>query len=284
MSRTIASRLAAAGVMTLTTALAGLVLAPSASAAGLPALDLSETEVKSGQDFVVSGTGCFTEDISGFTAFAAVTTDEEESDILVVDAEPDGSWAVELAFLPGAAGGVHEVFASCNSDYNGTIQEDMEEEYPVATITVTGEVGAIRGVEANTPGTKSVTTDKTVTSSAPGQKVVRVIEGFQPFEVVTLVMHSTPVVLGTFKADANGVLTAEFTLPAGAPAGSHTLVYEGTVTYFQESFTVTAAGKLLAATGADIAVPLTVGLGLVAAGVGALVVSRRRNTEAAPQI
>ena len=110
------------------------------------------------------------------------------------------------------------------------------------------------------------------------------IAGFQPHEWVTLTMHSTPTVVGKFQADANGVVTAEFTLPAGTPAGTHTFVYEGDAgTYFQESFTVTAGGKKLAYTGADMTVPLTLGLGLVVAGACALVVSRRK-TAGAPQV
>ncbi|MQA35484.1 hypothetical protein GCU49_18205 [Modestobacter roseus] len=115
------------------------------------------------------------------------------------------------------------------------------------------------------------------TLAAAGEKVVRVIKGFQPAEVVTVTLHSTPQTVGTFTADANGVLTAEFTLPAGTPVGDHTLVYNGTVTYYQEAFEVTGAGDpRLAYTGASIALPLALGTGLVALGGGALLVTRRR--------
>src|SRR3712207_8812230 len=48
----------------------------------------------------------------------------------------------------------------------------------------------IRGEAANTPGTRSVANDSTTgNSSSPGHKVVKVIAGFQPGEVVVLVMH-----------------------------------------------------------------------------------------------
>lgn len=274
MSRTTTSRLAAAGGLTLTTAFAGLLLAPSASAAALPALDLP-AEVEAGEVFIIAGEGCTDPGEPGHTPVAAVTDDLETSDILVVEPDVDGTWAIEYEF-PAGTRGEHEIYASCLTEYEGEVVADFEQEYPLATVTVTSAVGAIRGVEANTAGTKAVSTSRTSTSSAPGQQVRRVIEGFQPHEVVTLVMHSTPVVLGTFTADANGVLTASFTLPAGATVGTHTLVYEGTVTYFQESFTVTAAGRQLAYTGTDMTVPLTLGLGLVAAGTGALYVSRRK--------
>jgi LPXTG-motif cell wall-anchored protein len=279
MSRTTTSRLAAAGLLTLAaTSLTGLVLAPTASAAEtLPAVKVSDTSVTPGQKFTVSGTGCISPDDANYEALAFVGTDDFE-DGKAAEPAADGSWSVTVSLPAGTAAGEIQLYAVCDWYEDRAL-------YPLVTLTVEGTVGAIRGVAANTPGTQSVTNDWTTTSSAPGKKVVRIIEGFRAGEVVTLVMHSTPVVLGTFTADAQGIVTAEFTLPAGTAAGTHTFVYEGNLgTYFQESFEVTAATKTLAYTGGDMTVPLTVGLGLVAAGAGVLVVSRRRKTEAAPQI
>jgi LPXTG-motif cell wall-anchored protein len=285
MSRTTTNRLTATGLLTLTAAATGLVFAPTASAAGLPGLT-HPTTVTAGEAFTVSGEGCVALS-DDYLPFALVTDELDDSDIFVVEPDEDGSWSAELTF-PAGTSGEHEIWASCLNEYQGETPDlDEEQEYPVSTVDVELNVGAIRGVEAITPGTKAVSSDKTTSSSAAGQKVVRVIEGFQPGEVVTLVMHSTPVVLGTFTADSQGVVTAEFTLPAGTAAGTHTFVYEGNQgTYFQESYTVSAAldtagsGKKLAHTGADITVPLTLGAGLVLAGAGALVVSRRRNAGA----
>jgi LPXTG-motif cell wall-anchored protein len=275
MSRTMTSRLAAAGGLALTTALAGIVLAPTASAADtLPAVTVSATTVAPGEKFTVSGTGCISPEDAEYEPIAMILSNDYD---FYAEVEPasDGSWSVTTAFPADMPDGEQHMSAGCGWYTDGV-------SYPDWTMTVKGaEFGAIRGVEANTPGTRAETTDRTTgTSSTPGAKVVRVISGFQPFEEVTLTMHSEPVVLGTFTADANGVVTAEFTLPANVAAGEHTLVYEGAVTYFQESFTVTAAGPKLAHTGADVTVPLTVGLGLVLAGTGALVVSRRRNAGA----
>jgi hypothetical protein len=113
---------------------------------------------------------------------------------------------------------------------------------------------------------------------------VKVLKGFQPYEKVTLVLHSTPVELGTFTADANGVVTAEFTLPTGTPLGQHTLAYTGDKgSYFEDPLTLTADGKALAYTGASIGLPLVGGSVLLAAGAGALVVGRRRRTAGAVQ-
>ena len=274
MSRTTTTRLATAGMLTLTAGLASLVLAPSASAATtLDPVTLSSTTVKPGESFTISGTDCISPADADYDAVAGVMSQDGD---IYEEAEPaaDGSWSITTAFPKDMAAGDQLMVAYCDWYTDGA-------SYGEFTVKVGGEVGAIRGVEANTPGTKPVTTDKTTTSSAPGQKVVRVIAGFQPHEWVTLTMHSTPTVVGKFQADANGVVTAEFTLPAGTPAGTHTFVYEGDAgTYFQESFTVTAGGKKLAYTGADMTVPLTLGLGLVAAGAGALVVSRRKTAGA----
>ena len=278
MSSTLTSRLTATGLLTLTAAATGLVLAPSASAAGDYDITVSATSVAPGEEFTVSGADCISQDPD---YDASVVVMSEEGDIVEeLVPEVDGSWTVTTAFPDDMPAGDQLMIAVCEWYTDGLYSE--------FTMTVEGgEVGAIRGVEANTPGTKAVSTAKTTNSATPGQKVVRIIEGFQPFEEVTLVMHSTTVVLGTFTADASGVLTAEFTLPAGTTAGTHTFVYEGTVTYFQESFTVTAAldtassGKQLAYTGADMTAPITLGLGLLAAGAGALVVSRRRTAGAA---
>jgi LPXTG-motif cell wall-anchored protein len=272
MSRTTTSRLATAGMLTLATGLTGLVLAPNASAATqLQPVTLSTTTVAPGAQFTIKGTDCISPADADYDAM--VTVMSQDGDI-VEELEPaaNGSWSLTTAFPKDIAAGEQLMIATCDWYTDGA-------SYGEWTMTIGGadEVGAVRGVEANTPGTKPVTTDKTTgNTSAPGQKVVKVIAGFQPFEKVTLVLHSTPTTLGTFTADAKGVLTVEFTLPAGTAVGTHTLVFDGTVTYYQESLQVAAAGKTLAYTGADMTVPLTLGVGLVLAGAGALVVSRRK--------
>jgi LPXTG-motif cell wall-anchored protein len=93
--------------------------------------------------------------------------------------------------------------------------------------------------------------------------------------------------MGTFTADQNGTVTVSFTVPAGTPTGDHTLVYEGNMgTYFQESFSVTtaaatsnASSSSLAYTGADIALPLGLGVGALALGGGLVFAARRRSAE-----
>jgi LPXTG-motif cell wall-anchored protein len=300
-------RVATATGLTFATAAVGMVLAaPAALAAdALPAVSMPAS-VAAGTAFTVSGAECiqYGKDVHGVTTVYVVSDVPGVED--AVEVAEDGSWSVSLTFPAGTPAGPHEVETVCDTYWDVT-------PYPFTTIDVTtagtpssapvtsgpstpngtglattgGEVGAVLGVAANTPGTESVTTSKTTgATSAPGQKVVKIIGGFQPFEVVTLVMHSTPTTIGTFTADANGVVTAEFTLPAGTPAGTHTLVFDGTVTHFEETLTVTASGTTAAAsgdlayTGASVTVPLVLGGALVLAGGGALLASRRRTTGA----
>jgi hypothetical protein len=63
-----------------------------------------------------------------------------------------------------------------------------------------------------------------------GQAVTLSYTGFQPGEAVTLVMHSTPVELGTFTADPAGVVTASFTIPEASESGAHTFTFSGPTT------------------------------------------------------
>ena len=50
---------------------------------------------------------------------------------------------------------------------------------------------------------------------APGVLRNLALFGYMPFERVTLVLHSTPRTLGTFTADANGIVVVAFRAPAG---------------------------------------------------------------------
>ncbi|NEM07267.1 hypothetical protein [Geodermatophilus normandii] len=282
---------------------AGIALAPTALAAEpLPALTGPST-VAAGADFEVSGADCVTTDPLN-PAVALVTTDVELDDPngvgLVVVPEDDGTWSAVLSF-PAGTTGVHQVLAGCGQQY-----AEQGVQYPEFDITVTAPTagtpstpatptttatpttpatGAIRGTAANTPGVASPDTGAaTGDRSAPGRKVVKVLTGFKPGEVVTVTLHSTPQRVASATADASGTVRIEFTLPAGTPAGEHTLVYEGSQgTYFQEAFTVTAAagsGASLAYTGASVALPLGLGAGALALGGGLVFLTRRRSAEA----
>jgi hypothetical protein len=319
MSRLSRSRVAVATGLTLGTATAGLLFAPAAFAAGTPEAveaDASGTvsapaNVVVGEKFTVTGTDCRYHSDGADTQNAPVAilaTDSEsenyEDVVFYADPNPAGDWSTEILFPAGTPTGAHEVSVQCNKSYNGETLFRTEY-YQVVTVNVTAPAANTGtttpapsgtaapsssaaaeftpGATPNTPGTGSVTSSKTTkgNAAAPGQQVVKMVKGFKDGEKVKLVLHSDPITLGTF-SEVDGVVTATFTIPANAPLGNHTLVYEGDQgTHFEEPLAITKDGKALAYTGADIKMPLIGGTVLLAAGAGALFVGRRRRTGAA---
>jgi hypothetical protein len=316
MSRT-TTRAAALTGLTATTAAAGLLLAPAAVAApAAPAAPVvAPGAVAAEETFTVSGADCVSENYADPTlrnVVAVAVGDPEAQEPLFTDVvEPgeNGTWSIELAFEAGDPAGEYLVAAACLA-YN--LQTTISE-YPLSSVVLTAPAGtpstpatpaetaapttaapetkptgALRGTQANTLGVASPDQGSaTGDSAAPGRKVVKVLTGFKPGEFVTVTLHSTPQTVATATADANGTVTVEFILPAGTPAGAHTLVYEGSMgTYFQEAFTVAAAAATsnassssLAYTGADIALPLGLGVGALALGGGLVFAARRRSAE-----
>ena len=311
MSRTTARAAAVTG-LTVTTVATGLLVAPAAFAAPAAAPAVTPSTVAVGDEFIVSGEGCVPEsDPLNPTAVELFIEDGTELGYWeYVDPATDGSWSATLSFLEGTTPKDYVIETAC-LDY---LSEDPRFVYPDVTVTLksapastpstptetetetgtppteapeTKPTGEIRGTQANTPGVTSPDTGKaTGDTAAPGRKVVKVLTGFKPGEVVTVTLHSTPQTMGAFTADANGTVTVEFTVPAGTPTGDHTLVYEGNMgTYFQESFTVAAAAATsnassnLAYTGADVALPLGLGVGALALGGGLVFAARRRSAE-----
>ena len=273
------SRPVAATTLTLGMAAASVLIAPAAMAAGLaaPTVPVAATP---GVSFTVTGTGCELKDPE-YGAYVLLLTKVDGIDG-EVEVNADGTWKAELKFPANTPVGPQPIWAACDNEYYGAAMD-----YPEVKVNLVA-AGSVRGVAANTPGTVNKDSDR---AAVPGEKITRVIAGFKPFENVTLVLNSDPVVLGTFKADANGVVTATFTLPAGLSLGQHTLVFDGDQgTHYEEILTVEAAAAAavaakpassgLAYTGASIALPLALGGGLLAAGGGALVISRRRSAGA----
>jgi hypothetical protein len=317
MSRTSRPRTVAATGLTLGFAAASLFLAPAAFAAEgwLPELTVDPDPVAVGQTLMISGTDCVAEgdnDLFGPVVYLDGNPDEDAQPAVLEEGEFDevtGDWTFSIIFKTGTAG-EHEIDAYCGHYDATTLESTGSGLYPTAYVTVTEGSATPApaataapvanaapasttapaadfkpGAKPNTPGTASTSTDKTTgPAAAPGQKVVKVLKGFKPGEKVTVVLHSAPVEVGVFTADANGVVTVEFTVPAGTPLGNHTIAYTGDKgTYFEEALQLTADGKALAYTGTSIAMPLIGGSVLLAAGAGAMVIGRRRRTAGAAQ-
>ena len=126
---------------------------------------------------------------------------------------------------------------------------------------------------------------------AAGKTITVSGSGYAPSSTVSVAIYSTPQVLTTVVTDASGNFTATVTVPAGLAAGKHTLVASGVdssgnVRYVNLPVTVSASGTasakpMLAYTGADVALPLTVGLVALSLGGGLIVVRRRAARSAA---
>ncbi|OCG73591.1 Ig-like domain-containing protein [Microbacterium sediminis] len=113
-----------------------------------------------------------------------------------------------------------------------------------------------------------------------GQEQHGIGYGFEPGETVTVTVHSTPHVLGTFTADANGELHATWVIPADEELGLHHLVMEGAVSGSVDiEFRVVEASAAgaggLPATGVDAGATATIALLVLMLGAGLMLTTRR---------
>jgi LPXTG-motif cell wall-anchored protein len=288
MSRASLNRLTAGSLLGLVMAGATLVTAPAAVAAPSTPV-VSATTVAPGGSFTVSGVGC---DLStnpnnpdGALAFLDITHLGlgESPEIQVgdyVDPAADGTWTASLTVPANHPLGTYDLVSICSTYYG-----DPEFRYPTIKITVGAAAVAVAPAPPATCGASCqvVAPGTTLTpGAAVPTGVLRnlALYGYLPFEEVTLVLHSTPRTIGTFKADANGIVVVAFRVPGGTEAGDHNLKVtraDGSVVTYPIKI---AAAKQLASTGADVTVPLVLGTGLVLAGGGALFLSRRRREAA----
>ena len=145
------------------------------------------------------------------------------------------------------------------------------------------------GTPAFAYGPNGSTLTANTPSAPPGGGLGVQGSGFAPNSLVTLVLHSTPVGLGTVTADANGNFTDTVTIPADTPPGDHTIIAtdpdgDSASTAIVVSGTVTttasnsASGSTLAFTGADIAAMTTLGALALAVGGFLVLMGRKRRT------
>ncbi len=80
--------------------------------------------------------------------------------------------------------------------------------------------------EPAAPGGSYADASTSMTATAGGQVPVRG-EGWMPDSDVTVTMRSEPVVLGMASVDGDGAFAQTYTIPAGTPAGAHTITLSG---------------------------------------------------------
>ncbi len=177
-----------------------------------------------------------------------------------------------------------------------------------STTALTTEVVPVPRPAAVVPESSGPLVPKTPLDDVTGGERIEVSgTGYLPNSTVVLIVYSTPQVLGTVVTNGTGAFTTTVLLPAGLPAGSHTLVASGVdpdgnphdltspVTVTASSTGVTGTGGAdaaatgttpaptsasgLASTGADVALPVVVALVTLTAGAGLVVAGRRRSAE-----
>ncbi|MFZ4843411.1 HtaA domain-containing protein [Mycetocola saprophilus] len=108
-----------------------------------------------------------------------------------------------------------------------------------APLGVTGTVLSVSAKDKKTalpiPATPPATTGLNITETelaklGTGESATVTASGFQPGEKdIRVVVYSTPILLGTIAADANGNASWTGALPATLEAGEHTLTFQGSV-------------------------------------------------------
>ncbi|NEK86932.1 hypothetical protein GCU60_14395 [Blastococcus saxobsidens] len=294
MSRSSLARVAAASGLTLGLALASATLAPAAHAAPAPAAPsaapvVTPASVAAGPatTVTITGTGCTISGSTVPTTASAGVSFGEMGNGGQVQANTDGTWSINVKLPADLPAGSYPVMAKCLTYYGTDLFT-----YAAQSVTVTAPAAPVKTatVTKDAKGVVTVTAEpgQSLTPQGPvkvGQRLALRLTGYTPGETAKLVLHSTPRDMGTRTAGADGVLVTDFVAPAGTPAGEHTLKVtsaDGTV----RSYPVTiSAEKLtaaeLAATGADVTVPLVGGIALVLVGAGVTYVARRRPTGAA---
>jgi hypothetical protein len=131
------------------------------------------------------------------------------------------------------------------------------------------------------PGSGTLTGSSSVV--VPGGTITISGSGASPGATVTITFASTPVVLGTTTADAEGAFSATVTIPTSAEAGEHTVsaISEGVV-LATLTLRVVATSAVqededeLAFTGVNALLKIGVGVGSILVGAVLLLVLRRR--------
>lgn len=131
------------------------------------------------------------------------------------------SSADDLSCVIGATDGVTYTYTVVANSPAGPSAESAASQEMVASAPL---------VPASAPTsapTTLTTTDGVLTQVHPGQQITILGEGFLPYSSVTIILYSSPVVLGTAVADGAGAFVRKVSIPADLEPGSHNLVASG---------------------------------------------------------
>ncbi|TFB71956.1 LPXTG cell wall anchor domain-containing protein [Cryobacterium glaciale] len=143
----------------------------------------------------------------------------------------------------------------------------------ITETTVSAASAAVAPIPVNSTPAQTLTADKGGLITVSGY-------GFIPGENVEVWLHSTPMLLGTLIAAADGTVTGAFALPTGTITGIHHIVLTGLVSGSVTSLDITvekpaALASSLAKTGTEASLTGWLALLLAVSGLGLVLVRRR---------
>jgi LPXTG-motif cell wall-anchored protein len=118
----------------------------------------------------------------------------------------------------------------------------------VPAVTTTVPPPALAIVQALPVAPTPIVADATISR---GEEITVSFGGFTPFEFVQLIVASTPQVIGSGYANAQGVVTLSGNLPSTLASGNHTLAVFAPVSGIGFTQPITVSQPLLPATGSD---------------------------------
>lgn len=140
--------------------------------------------------------------------------------------------------------------------------------------TTTLPAPALSIVKALPKASKPIVDEASIVSS---EAITVSFGGFTPFEYVQLIVASTPKVIGSGYANAQGVVTITGTLPNSLSSGSHTLAVYAPKSGIGFSQTITVSQAKLPATGFNVFSLLVLLATLLLVGYLSLLYARRRS-------
>ncbi|MBV9822383.1 MAG: fibronectin type III domain-containing protein [Actinobacteria bacterium] len=96
-----------------------------------------------------------------------------------------------------------------------------------ASAELVASAPVIPGSAPTTAPTTLTTTEGVLTEVRPGQQITVLGTGFLPYSSVSIIVYSSPVLLGAAVTDSHGAFTKKVTVPTDLEAGSHNLVASG---------------------------------------------------------
>ena len=136
--------------------------------------------------------------------------------------------------------------SSPNAPSQATTTIPVTTTVPATTTTVPPP--ALATVQALPAAPTPIVADATIST---GEEITVSFGGFTPFEFVQLIVASTPQVIGSGHADAQGVVTLQGNLPSNLASGNHTLAVFAPASGIGFTQPITVSQPLLPATGSD---------------------------------